>query len=647
MKTRIVHIALAGLFSVSSLFAQEGAEKRANKNMERYAYVDAIKTYERIANKGYKNPALLQNLGDAYYFNADYTNAAKWYGELFAMSQDLTPEYYYRYAQSLRATKQNDKADQMLAQFASKNASDPRSRLYNSQKNYREVIAKNSGRYKMEDAGINSSASDYGTAVWGNKMVFTTARDTGNFAKRTDRWTGKYLTNFYEAILTPDGTLTDAKRLKGAVKTRFHEGSAAFSPDGKTMYFTRNNFNEGKRGRNADNKTLLKIYAATLKDSMWSEPKEVAFNSNDYSVAHPAVSPDGKTMYFASDMPGGFGGSDLYKVAIGADGTFGAPENLGAGINTPGRESFPFFSGDNELYFSSDGYPGLGGFDIYVSKWEDNKFGEVFNVGAEANSPADDFGYYINHETRKGFLSSNREGGKGSDDIYKFIETKKLEMKKVQQLVGKTEDVNTTAAIPNATITLSDENFKVIKTVKTDAQGKYDLGEVETGKKYYVKAEATGYVTKEVPVIITSEKDKTELPFLLDPVVQQVKVGDNLADAFKIKLIYFDFDKSDIRNDAEVDLAKVLDVLEQYPTMKLDIQSHTDSRGTTKYNQKLSDRRAQATMKWLLSKGVAKDRLKAKGYGESQLVNKCADGVDCSEEEHQANRRSLFVITAL
>lgn len=647
MKNRIVHIALAGLFSVSSLFAQEGAEKRANKNMDRYAYVDAIKTYERIANKGYKNPSLLQNLGDAYYFNADYTNAAKWYGELFAMSSDVAPEYLYRYAQSLKASKQEAKAEEMFTQFRTKNAQDPRSRIYASQGNAKDLIAKNSGRYKIEDAGVNSPESDYGAAVYNNRLVFTTARDTGNFAKRTHSWTGKYLTNFYQADINPDGSVNAPTRLKGAVKTRFHEGSAAFSPDGKTMYFTRNNFNEGKRGKSSEKKTLLKIYKTTMKDSMWSDVVEVPFNSNDYNVAHPAVSLDGKTLYFSSDMPGGFGASDLYKVTIGSDNTYSAPENLGAGINTPGRETFPFFSGDDVLYFSSDGYPGIGGLDIYASKWENGKFGEVFNVGADANSPMDDFGYYINHETRKGFLSSNREGGKGSDDIYKFVENKKLEMKRVQALAGHVEDVNTTAMIPNATITLSDENFNVIKTVKTDAQGKYDLGEVETGKKYYVKAEAEGYITKEHPVIISSDKDKTELPILLDPVVQAVKVGDNLADAFKIRLIYFDFDKSDIRSDAEVDLAKILDVLEKYPTMKLDIQAHTDSRGTSKYNMKLSDRRAQATMKWLLSKGVSKDRLVAKGYGESQLVNKCADGVECSEDEHQQNRRSLFVITAL
>ena len=447
--------------------------------------------------------------------------------------------------------------------------------------------------------------------------------------------------------LNPDGSVTNPMLMKGKLKSRFHESTAAFSKDGKTMYFTRNNF-DGSRGKSSEGKTLLKIYSATMKDSMWSNVTEVPFDDKDYNVAHPSISPDGKTMYFVSDMPGGFGQSDLYKVEIGEGGTFGAPVNLGPGINTPGKESFPFMSGDNELYFSSDGFPGLGGMDIFVSKLDDkNVFGEVFNVGADANSPKDDFGYYINAETRKGFLSSNRDGGQGSDDIYKFTETKKLEMKKLQALEGNVEDANTSAIIPNATITLSDENFNVIKTVKSDAQGKFDLGEVETGKKYYVKAEADGYVTKETPVIISSDKEKTQLPIMLDPVVQAVKEGDNLADAFKIRNVYFDFDKYEIRNDAAVDLAKILDVLEKNPTMKLDIQSHTDSRGTSKYNMKLSDRRAQATMKWLLEHGVAKDRLKAKGYGESQLVNKCADGVDCSEEEHQMNRRSLFVVSAL
>lgn len=648
MKTRIVHIALIGLFSVS-LSAQSGKVKSADNKFEKFAYVDAAKTYESIAKKGYRTPELLQKLGDSYYFNSNFDNAAKWYAELITLAPDTDPEYYYRYAQSLKATGQNDKADEVMKTFISKNAADIRAKLYSSEKDYRAAIAKNSGRYKLEDAGVNSSASDYGSAIFGDKMVFTTARDTGNFAKRTHSWDGKYLTNFYEAKINADGSLGAPTRLKGASKTRFHESTAAFTKDGKTMFFTRNNFLNGKRGKSDKGKTNLKIYKATFRDSIWQDVVELPFDNNDYNVAHPALSPDEKTLYFASDMGGGFGNSDLYKVAIGTDGTYGTPVNLGPTINTPGKETFPFMSSDNELYFSSDSHPGLGGFDIFVTKLDDKGvFGDVYNVGADANSPKDDFGFQINFQTKKGFLSSNRDGGKGSDDIYKFVETKLLETKKKEQaLVGTVTDAASTAAIPNATITLSDENFKVIKTVKADAQGKFDLGKVLEDTKYYVKAEAEGYTTKEQPILIAKDKDKTELPIELDKVVQQVKVGDNLADAFHIKLIYFDFDKSNIRQDASVDLAKIMDVLEKNPTMKLDVQSHTDSRGTAKYNMKLSDKRAKATIAWLVAHGVDKSRLTGKGYGESQLVNKCADGVECTEAEHEANRRSLFVITAL
>ncbi len=646
MKNKIIHIALISLFS-ATLFAQEAKEKRADKNFEKYAYVDAIKTYESIAAKGYKNASLLQKLGDSYYFNSDYVNAAKWYGELIALAPDSEPEYYFRYAQSLKASGDNAKSDQMMSAFASKNASDVRSKLHTATADYRAAIDANSGRYDIQDSGVNSPASDYGSAVIGNKMVFTTARDTGNFSKRVHTWDGQYLTNFYQAQINPDGSLNTAERLKGAVKSRFHEGTAAFTKDGNTMYFTRNNF-DGKRGRNAKKATLLKVYRAVLKDSMWSDVTELPFNSDDYNVAHPALSADGKTLYFASDMTGGAGGSDLYKVQVGADGTFGAPVNLGPTVNTAGRESFPSVSSDNELYFSSDAHPGLGGFDVFVSKIDENgNAGEAFNIGAPANSIKDDFGFQINFETKKGFLSSNRDGGQGSDDIYRFVETKKLETFKEQQLVGTVADATSTAAIPGAVITLSDENFKVLKTVTADAEGKFDLGVVENNKKYYVKSEAPGFVTKEQPILISGEKAKTELPIEMDPVVKAVKVGDNLADVFGIKIIYFDFDKSDIRSDAAIDLAKIVDVLEKNPTMTIDVQSHTDSRGTTKYNAELSERRAQSTMAWMIQNAVAKKRLSGKGYGESKLVNKCADGVECSEDEHQLNRRSLFIITGL
>lgn len=646
MKNKFLHIALVGLLSIGA-FAQEGKVKQADKNFEKYAYIDAIKTYERIAEKGYKTPEMLQKLADSHYFNSNYEQAARWYGELESLNADMPAEYHYRYAQSLKAIGEDAKADATMQSFAAKNSSDLRSKLVQKTADYRAQIEKNSGRYTIEDAGVNSPASDYGSAVYGNKMIFTTARDTGNFAKRIHTWDGNYLTNFYEAEMNPDGSLNTPTRLKGHVKSRLHEGTAAFAPDGKTMFFTRNNF-QGSRGRSSKNKTFLKIYKAEMRDSSWINVTELPFNSDEFNTAHPAVSPDGKTLYFASDRPGGQGASDLYKVNINADGSFGEPENLGPEINTPGRESFPFVSGGNELYFSSDAHLGLGGFDIFVAKMrEDNTFEGVSNIGAPANSPMDDFGFMIDFETKRGFLSSNREGGQGSDDIYRITETKELKSFLEQQIVGTVMDLNEDTPVANATVTLSDENFNVIRSVNANPDGSFDLGVVDNNKKYYVKAEAPDFNTIETPVMVTGEKEKTTVPVLMERTVKAVKVGDNLAEVFNIRIIYFDFDKSDIRPDAAVDLAKFVDVLEKYPTMQIDIQSHTDSRGTARYNKNLSERRAQSTMQWMLGKNVAKNRMKAKGFGETQLVNKCNDNTECSEEEHQLNRRSLFIITAL
>jgi outer membrane protein OmpA-like peptidoglycan-associated protein len=345
-------------------------------------------------------------------------------------------------------------------------------------------------------------------------------------------------------------------------------------------------------------------------------------------------------------MPGTNGQSDLWKVKINDDGSFSAPENLGKTINTEGRETFPVITDENEMYFATDGHPGLGGLDIFVSKMNpDGSFAEPQNIGAPANSPQDDFAYIIDTKTRKGFLSSNRDGGKGYDDIYKFLETKKLTCEQV--LSGIVTDLETAEVLANTKVTLFDEKFNMIKEVTSDDKGFYDFGTVECGKAYYIRAEKIPYQTKEQKITISKETGKTDLPIQLEKVIKTVTVGDDLAKAFGIKIIYFDLDKWNIRPDAALELEKILDVMKQYPTMKIDVRSHTDSRQTFKYNEKLSDRRAKSTVEWLTQNGVDATRLTGKGYGETRLVNKCADGVQCSEEEHQANRRSEFIIMAL
>jgi len=632
-------------FAFITLQAQESKLASADKKYEKYAFVDAIKTYERVAEKGYKSVDLFQKLGNAYYFNAELEKANKWYAELFAMNQPVEPEYYYRYSQTLKATGDYVKANQVLEQFNQKKAEDIRAKNYSENKNYLDVIKANSRRYNVETTTINSEYSDYGTSFYNQKLLFTSARDTGGFAKKRHTWTNQSFTKIYASEVMADGSLGKPEKFNTSINSKFNESTPVITKDGKTIYFTRNNYNDGKKGKNAEKVTLLKIYKGTLDGEKWTNIKELPFTSNEYSVAHPALSPDEKTLYFSSDMPGTLGVSDLFKVAINADGSFGTPVNLGKGINTEGRETFPNVTDENELYFASDGQLGLGGLDVFVAKINtDGTFGEAKNVGSPVNGPKDDFAYIIDTKTRKGFFSSNRDSEKGYDDIYSFLETKKMACE--QLLTGTIIDKETGLPIANAKITLSDASFNVVKVVTADQSGKYTF-EVECGTTYYIKGEKTGYNTAEQKVVVPETSGETTVVIELEKPVKQVTVGTDLAKTFGIKIIYFDLDKSDIRQDAAIDLAKIVDVMKEYPTMKVDVRSHTDSRATKKYNEKLSDRRAKSTISWMISDGIQKERLSGKGYGETQLVNKCADGVECSEEEHQLNRRSEFIIMAL
>ena len=632
-------------FSAGS-YAQQSKINTADKNYDNYAYIDAIKTYERVADKGYKSEDLFKKLGNSYYFNSNFEAAAKWYGELFAMNTVVEPEYYYRYAQCLKSSGQTDKANKIMTEFLAKSKNDDRAKLYAEDVNYLDKIKANSGRYKIEDAGINSKYSDYSSYVYNGKIYFASARDTGNFSQRKHKWTGEYFTNLYFADIDPPANSTvKVNKFKTSLNTKFHESSPAFTKDGQTVYFTRNNYINGKKGKDDNKITLIKIYRATLENGKWTNITELPFDSDNYSTAHPALSPDEKTLYFASDMPGTVGQSDIYKVSINGNGSYGTPMNLGKVINTQGKETFPFVTSDNEIYFASDGHPGLGGLDVFVGQIEDNgTISNIQNLGADVNSPKDDFAYIIDPASRRGYFSSNKDGGQGSDDIYKFLETRKLQC--IQELNGIITDAETLAVLPNTKLTLYDNLGNIKNTTTSDATGFYSFP-VECGKTYNVRAEKEEYTTKEINITIGKLTGKTSLPIALDKSACKVTIGDDLGKCFGIKMIYFDLDKSNIRTEAALDLEKILDVLNSHPTMKLDIRSHTDSRATHRYNEALSDRRAKSTIAWLVKNGIAKNRLTGKGYGETQLVNGCSDGVPCTEEQHQMNRRSEFIITAL
>ena len=618
---------------------------KADKDYDKLAYIDAIETYKRIAKKGYKSVDMFQKLGNSYYFNAELEEAAKWYGELFAMNEKISdPEYYYRYAQSLKSVKNYKLADEMMVLFNKESGNDERAILFNENRNYLETIKSNSGRFVIQDAGINSEYSDFGSALSENLLVFTSCREVVGVNQKKMQWTNESFSNLFGAEFNSNGTLGSPEKLSKALNSKFNESTPTFSKDGTTMYFTRNNYIDGKRGANEKKTTLLKLYKATKNGDDWEDITELPFNSDQYSVAHPALSPDEKYLYFASDMPGSLGQADLWRVEIIGD-KFGPCQNLGMGINTPGRETFPSINALNELYFATDGRPGLGGLDIFVTQLgTDNSIGECINIGSPINSNKDDFALLMDNKTRSGFFTSNRENGMGNDDIYKFSEIRKMSCD--QLLSGILTDLKTNETVTDAEIILQDSRFNVLDTVMSDSFGNYSFN-VKCNEKYYLKAKKKDYNVAEVPVSISNVNGKTNQPIKLSKKVKTVTKDDDIAIALGIKMIYFDLNKSLIRPDAALELEKILDVMTTNPTMTIDVRSHTDSRQTADYNLNLSSKRAKSTIEWLINKGIKANRLTSKGYGESKLVEPCPDGVECTEEQHQLNRRSEFIITSM
>lgn len=630
--------------------AQTGID-RANHNYDKLAYFDAIKIYEKVVNRGYSSPELLKKIGNSYYFNGEYQKANRWYTQLFTEfpREEIETEYCYRYGQTLKNIGDDKNASIYLNKFAVENEASERAKIIESDKNYKAEIERNSGRFDIKDAKINSVYSDYGSTIYNNKVLFATARDTGNFSKRLHTWTGNAFTSIYAADIQADGTLANPKKFSRKITTKFNESTPIITKDGKTMYFTRNNYNNGKRGKSRYGVTLLKIYRAELVNNKWTNVIELPFNSNQFNTAHPVLDSSEKIMYFVSDRPGGYGQSDIWKVEL-RDNGFGIPENLGDQINTDGRETFPFISEDNELYFATDGRPGLGGLDVFVSKINENgSYLKPQNVGAPINTVSDDFAFIIDTKKQSGYFSSNREGGRGKDDIYTFKQNRPLVLECNQDLKIKVIDSKTGKIISTANLSLYEMNYEAkADTRKMTIENNYIFSTAyDCGMSYRIKAEAPGYNVKEEVVSLPNENGITEHIIVLEPKKLGIKKGDDLFKVLNLNMIYFDLDKHNIRPDAAAELAKILAVLEEYPTIKIDIRSHTDSRASHAYNDQLSDRRAKSTREWLITKGINSKRLTAKGYGERQLINDCADGVSCSEEEHQANRRSEFIVVDL
>ena len=659
--------------SVSVVFAQvddkekeklrkenESKIKKANDLYGKYAYVDAIKIYERIAEQGYVDQNVLENLGNSYYFNADYTTALKWYDKLFenakkdSQNYKITPEYYYRYAQCLKSVERYDEAKTILDQFIKLTGKeDLRARKLEEHSDYLQVIKDNSGRLTIKPVEINTEFSEYGTAFYGkDEVVYTASRKTS--ARGTSNWTGEGYYDLFRAKFS-NGQLTKEENFSSKLNSLLNESSPVFTRTMDTIYFTRNYqvpLSKEEKKKKAEEKVLLELYRSVRKNNEWTDPVRLPFNVIGYSVAHPAITPDGKWLYFAADINGTRGKSDIFRVRINhKKGVYGKPENLGDLINTEGRETFPYISSKNVLFFSSDGLPGLGGLDIFAVKIEqDGSLKRLQNIGRPGNTPDDDFAFVLDEDRSVGFLSSNRPGGKGKDDIYYFIQNRPLEFDCKKTIKGIVKDIDTKEILSNVTLTLSDSEQKEMEKITNKADGTYDFGAkvVNCDDTFvFLRAQREDYAVVEEQVSIREKGTVIEKEILMKTTKKKLKKGDDLAKIFQIKEIKFDLGKYNIRPDAAAELVKIVEAMKDHPTMKISIRSHTDSRGSDKSNLILSDKRAKATMAWIVSQGIAKNRLTAKGYGETQLVNGCKNGVPCTEEEHQQNRRSEFIITEM
>jgi len=626
-------ITIVFLLVCSSSFGQSGKLKRADRHYNSFSFVKAIDKYERLVDANFNKSYAMRKLGDSYMYLRKPKEAVEVYK--YVVEQENVPEeYYYFYAQALRGVGNYDESKIWIEKYKQKVSKDSRVTEFFEKEDFISAMFNLKKQYSLAKTNLNTPFSDFGAVEYNNEVVFVSSKDEGVSTKRKYAWNKQPFLDIYE--VNKDGTIEQSKKINGEVNSIYHEGPASFSSDGTKMYFTRNNFYEGEKGADKKGINNLKIYTADLVNGTWTNIKGVHFNNDEYSVGHPSVSEDGGKLYFTSDMPGGIGGSDIYVVTINDDRTLGTPKNMGNIVNTEGNEMFPFIHNEGVLFFSSDGHVGFGLLDVFATIYDENSnVVNILNLGEPINSSSDDFSYYLSKEGFDGYISSNREGGVGDDDIYKFTRIPPLMLK------GQIFDDANNEPIVDAKVVLKDANGDEIAYFITEVNGYYEhIVDRDANFKLEGSKEKYTNITKEFDSFnLDREKELVvNLNVGLKPIEDVVLLAD-------LETIYFDLDKSNIRPDAALELDKVVDLMNKYPGMVIRLESHTDSRANDQYNIALSNRRAKSTYEYIISNGIAAERVtEYEGFGETQLVNKCSNSVKCSKEEHQLNRRTEFII---
>jgi outer membrane protein OmpA-like peptidoglycan-associated protein len=464
----------------ASVFAQTLKHKQASGNYRNFSYTKAIEYYEKIDHKSVE---VKRQLAESYYMSGNLPKAEFWY-EQVAASPDAHPSNYYRYAYMLRANGKYDESAKWIEKFGETHPADSRFVEFKANKQLIDKLKNDEGRYKILHLDVNSDHQDFATVYYKNTIVFSSTREKESALIKKKKWNGNSLPylDIYEAKIAEDGQLKDLLPFEEAehLNKRFHEGPVSFSESGNFMVYTRNAYDEKAK----DGTVNLEIYSTEKKDSAWVNETELSFNHKEYSCGQPSLSPDGQTMYFTANFPGSYGGTDIYKSVRYSDNTWSTPENLGTTINTEGNEMFPFYHPSGILFFASDGHVGLGGLDIFLSIEKPTGFDNILNLGAPLNSTRDDFAFILNKESKNGYISSNREGGKGDDDIYAVTLLKYFDIPKV--LKGVARNKATGKIMSNAIIKLTDATGKEIGTVMTGEDGSYKF-DVKTDEKYDLK----------------------------------------------------------------------------------------------------------------------------------------------------------------
>ncbi|NPD86817.1 OmpA family protein [Lentimicrobium sp. L6] len=630
---RRIYLSIAFLGIVLVSIAQDTDHiklKKANDYFDNFSFNKAIEKYKESGDRSLNT---LRNLAISYSKIEDYQKAEELFSEIVTIDSSKAEDLFL-YASLLEINQKYDEAKNWMELFSLQSPNDKRVISFLENDDYSSFL-EDKGQFIIEHLPFNTEHQEFGAVYFQESILFASTRKKMQSIQREWNWNELPYLSLYEVAKEEGGEQwTSVSNFSRKLDKKYHDGPVAFNSNQTKMYLTRNNYGE----KSVDGAVKLKLFSSDIdEDGNWSDLEAFPYNSPEYSMGHASITENGEWMYFASDMPGGFGGVDIYKVKINTDGSYGEPINLGEQVNTEANEMFPFIHRSGILFFASDGLSGLGGLDLFYGHIGNNGFQcGIKNLGFPINTNKDDFAIVLDSLGTSGYFSSNRDGGDGDDDIYAFELLYPLHCQKILKGTTLTQTGDT---IPNALVSLFSEEGELKESAQSDSIGGY-LFIVEADKNYSLRGQKPTYFDGQNTADTYTEEDAIIVDLILrkDIVV--------LAEIVQINPIYFDFDKFNIRPDAAIELDKIVEVMNKYDSLVVELGSHTDCRGSKSYNEWLSDNRAKASAQYTKERITNPERIYGKGYGEYKLLNDCeCEGnvkVNCSEEAHQLNRRTEF-----